>query len=774
MCPLAALLILSRSPLRHPCMFSLTIFPRRSALSVHSHPFNFFPSHAARAHLSSAISAGPSVQVLVSQLREQIWHCSTAPLPPTHDLHYAYRSLRRALRNNNHVQSPDDVPPLLTPTDLHNALDVLATSAKLDDFRLIIDLLDDMTPVFGHVVSEDTHHTVVRALADSGRTTALLKWLSTMPTKPGHVQPTLEFWHMFMDHCLVHSNTQTMSRGIHVMQSQGRPANNMTYKFLIRKVFTSSSHHFLWTIRIVNHVSRARLPFDDTLLDMMSEGFNGLGLPSQAARSEEVYRSRFLDHHHQPPERRGQDFNMQLAQTFRAHGQAAAVQLYRTLRRHGFQPSQATLTSLLGDARRGEDVAFWERTFEIKAGSHVWSKVIRNALLSGLPLAVLEVYRAARAGGVTVDLVLAEPVIRSLCSSSLQSPTDAALDLAVKIYREIEETLPETKTTNLGPQVALFQTLLRALSVSANKTKYMPIAIDLLEDMKQRGLSESAHVTSLVILLMRSASNFAEAFDAYKTIRERTRIPFQAKGYAAILHTFTTLKFGNRTVPPWQDYFQIVKDMQEDGSPVLPHLYTNMLRQMARMAARAKPSDADYIPSLQKIVHAARDIQNLVTMSTATVKTLDTPFWNQLMDTYQRAGAFEDARRVWGKLFHEGRADASSVSIIFDACGYAHAGRTAVQVFASLRASGYKLNLRNWHAWLECLCRLGQLDEAARYFCLEMGNGPDGVPPDEQGSRILLKFADQRGVGDEVRMRIRRFLPALWEKLPSDIVQGPY
>ncbi len=323
------------------------------------------------------------------------------------------------------------------------------------------------------------------------------------------------------------------------MQSQGRPANNMTYKFLIRKVFTSSSHHFLWTIRIVNHVSRARLPFDDTLLDMMLEGFNGLGLPSQAARSEEVYRSRFLDHHHQPPERRGQDFNMQLAQTFRAHGQAAAVQLYRTLRRHGFQPSQATLTSLLGDARRGEDVAFWERTFEIKAGSHVWFKVIRNALLSGLPLAVLEVYRAARAGGVTVDLVLAEPVIRSLCSSSLQSPTDAALDLAVKIYREIEETPPETKTTNLGPQVALFQTLLRALSASANKTKYMPIAIDLLEDMKQRGLSESAHVTSLVILLMRSASNFAEAFDAYKTIRERTRIPFQAKGYAAILHTFT-------------------------------------------------------------------------------------------------------------------------------------------------------------------------------------------------------------------------------------------
>ena len=755
-------------------MFSPRIFPQCRALLAHSRPLNSFLSRPPCGRLSSTSTAGPSVQVLASQLREHIWHCSTAPLPPTHELHYAYRSLRRALRDTGRVVFLGDMRGLLTRADLHNALDVLATSAKLDDFRLIIDLLDDMTPIFGHAVTEDTHHTIVRALADSGRTTALLKWLSTMPTKPGHVQPTLEFWHMFMDHCLTHSNIQIMSRGIHVMQSQGRPANNVTYKFLIRKVLMSSSHRFLWTIRIINRISRARLPFDDALLGMILEGFNGLGLPSQAARSEAVYRSRFLDHQQPPRERHGQDFNMQLAQTFRAHGQAAAVQLCRSLRRHGFQPTQATFTSLLGDARRVEDVTFWEQTFEIKAGSRVWSKVIRNALLLGSPPAVLEIYLAAKAGGVTVDLALAEPVIRSLCSSSLQAPTDAALDLAVKIYREIEEApSSEAKAAGFGPQVALFQTLLRALSVSSNKTKYMPIAIDLLEEMKRRGLSESAHVTSLVILLMRSASSFAEAFDAYKSVRERTRIPFKAKGYAAILHTFTTLKFDNRTVPPWQDYFHIVKDMQEDGSPVLPHLYTNMLRQMARMAVRAKPSDADYISSLQKIVQAARDVQNLVTMSTATVKTLDTPFWNQLMDTYQRAGAFEDARRVWDKLFHEGRADSASVSIIFDACGYAHAGRTAVQVFASLRANGYGLNLRNWHAWLECLCRLGQLDDATRYFCLEMNSGPHGVSPDEQGARILLKFANQRGVGDEVRMRIQRFLPALWEKLPPDIAQGP-
>jgi hypothetical protein len=766
MCPFVALCILSRSPpFAGTCMFSLRIFPQCRALLAHSRPFNFIPSHPSRARLSSTSTSDLSVQVLASQLRERIWHCSTTALPPTHELHYAYRSLRRALRDpSRSVKFPDDVRGLLTRADLHNALDVLATSAKPDDFRLIIDLLDDMAPVFGYVVTEDTHHTVIRALADGGRTTTLLKWLSTMPTKPGHVQPTLELWHMFMDHCLVHSNIQTMSQGIHVMQSQRRLANNVTYRFLIRKVFMSSSHRFLWTIRIINRVSRARLPFDDMLLGMMLEGFNGLGLHSQAARAEEVYRSRFWDHQRPPPEQHGQDFNMQLARTERAHGKAAAVQLYHSLRWQGFQPTQATLMSLLGHARRAEDVVFWERTFKIKAGSRVWSKVTRNARFMGSPPA-LEIYLAAKAAGVTVDLALAEPVILSLCSSSLQVPTDAALDLAVKVYRDIEEAPP----SDFDLQLKLFYTLMRALSTSSNKTKYMPIAIDLLEDMKRRGLSESMHVTGLVVLLMRSASSFAEAFDAYKTVRERTRIPFTARGYAAILHTFSTLKFDNRTLPPWQDYFQIVKDIQEDGSPPLPHLYTSLLRQLARMSARPKPSTSN----LQKIVHATREVHDLVTMSNNAIVTMDDrPFWNQLMDTYQRAGAFEDAWRVWDKLFQEGRVNATSISIIFDACGYAPAGRTAVQIFASLRASGYRLDRGNWHAWLECLCRVGQLDEAARYFCLEMGSGPHDVPPDLGGARILLKFADQRGVQDEMWMRIRRFLPDLCKQLSQDILRG--
>ena len=713
-----------------------------------------------------ASSVAP-IPFLAAQLRVHIWHCSAKPSHPTLDLHSAYRSLRGALRDS---QSRDqDGHSLLTRTDLHNALDVLAASAKSDDFHLIVDMLDDMMPLFGHLVTADTHRTVLRALADSGNTTALLKWLTAMPTKPGNVQPTLEFWHIFMEHCLVHSDIQSMSRGTQVMRSQACPPNTATYELLIRKVFMSSSHHFLWIVRIINHMSRAELPPDDGLLVTLLEGFNGLGSPAQAARVEEIYRSRVSIRQYR--RQRGREISTQLIQAFRRSGRGAAVELYLTLRGRGYRPSQHTLICLLDDAYKVDDVTFWERTFEIKAGSRVWSKVARNALLMRSPIAVLEIYRAVKSAGVPIDLSFAEPVIRTLCSTSLRPPKDAALDLAIEVYREIKEVPSSEARTLHGRQVALFQTLFRALSASANKTKYMPIAIDLLEEIKQRGYSDSAHITSLVILLMRSASSFAEAFDAYKTVRERTQIPFQAKGYGAILHTFTTLKIGNRTIPPWQEYFQIVKDMQDDGSPVVPHLYTNMFRQMVRWAKSANPSNPAHIISLQKLVHTAREVQHLLSISTTV--TLDTVFWNQLMDTYQRAGAFDDALRIWDKLFLEGRINGASVSIIFDACGYACAGRTAVQVFSALRASGYKLNQNNWHAWLECLCRLGQIDEAARYFCIEMGSGPHGVPPDAEGSRILFKFANQRGLADELRLRIQRFLPALWEKLQSEYCTRP-
>ena len=149
--------------------------------------------------------------------------------------------------------------------------------------------------------------------------------------------------------------------------------------------------------------------------------------------------------------------------------------------------------------------------------------------------------------------------------------------------------------------------LLRARSFSIfqqqNGILYMPICHchrpfrgDEAADVEL--LSESAHVLTSPAILPPLTRNHCpqvspEAFDACSSSTRpsgasalrlalaRRSIPFQAKGYAAILyalHTFTTLKSDNRTGSPAimarQDlqYFQIVRTDPQ----FLPRLYTSL------------------------------------------------------------------------------------------------------------------------------------------------------------------------------------------------------
>jgi len=106
------------------------------------------------------------------------------------------------------------------------------------------------------------------------------------------------------------------------------------------------------------------------------------------------------------------------------------------------------------------------------------------------------------------------------------------------------------------------------------------------------------------------------------------------------------------------------------------------------------------------------------------------------------------------------------VSIILDGCGYAGQWQTATQICSKLLNDGYSFNLRTWHAWLECLCRLGKLDEAVKMVCLSMGKQ---VRPDVNTVKILFHFAKKTKQLHNVQVRIRRYLPDLYHSLPEDL-----
>ena len=71
------------------------------------------------------------------------------------------------------------------------------------------------------------------------------------------------------------------------------------------------------------------------------------------------------------------------------------------------------------------------------------------------------------------------------------------------------------------------------------------------------------------------------------------------------------------------------------------------------------------------------------------------------------------------------------------------------------------MNRRNWNAWIECLGRLGRLEEAFDVVSEGMRIEENLELPDEEAVKILLSFAAKAGKVDEIRERLHQRFPEL-------------
>jgi pentatricopeptide repeat protein len=217
--------------------------------------------------------------------------------------------------------------------------------------------------------------------------------------------------------------------------------------------------------------------------------------------------------------------------------------------------------------------------------------------------------------------------------------------------------------------------------------------------------------------------------------------------------------------------------MREAGYPVNAKVYSIILQQLGFAATKLRRSqreasqeesqtstgDAVTIPSIQR---AIRRIHQIL-LTDAAVQP-DTVAWNTLMDAYQRAGCLRDAYRVWESLWLSRSFDNASISIMADACGHAGAHAEAVQIFPRILKYGFKMNVRNWNAWLECLCRLNRGEEAVEVLCKEMGK--NGNPePNEDSIHLILGFARGKVGEMGVKKQIQWHYPALWRSLGLEL-----
>ena len=98
---------------------------------------------------------------------------------------------------------------------------------------------------------------------------------------------------------------------------------------------------------------------------------------------------------------------------------------------------------------------------------------------------------------------------------------------------------------------------------------------------------------------------------------------------------------------------------------------------------------------------------------------------------------------------------------------YADAYGIATKIWDNLMSTHFPLNLHNWSTWLECLCRMGQVEEAVKVLCLEMGSGKGSraIKPDVHCARLVLSFASRKNEEEIVLRRIKQYLPTIWSKL---------
>jgi len=711
------------------------------------------------------------IEALVHKLHKSVWTNHLA------DIHKCYPVLVEDVQK---VKTAS--PSILNREQLRDLLDILAASGRSFDLALIERILSDMPDVFSLQPTPDDHTAVIRALIRSGNVQTIHRWLVTMPQKPGHINPSLQQWHLFLEYCREKGEAGIIRVAIKTMRKSGCRPTNASFKILIEALFETSSPvpHVNVFSSVMDDMMKEGLRYDPAIAASLHLWYSKLGHNRRASQVERLYHSRFMN----PKEGRKEEpkWNNRLRNEAEKHGTRAAVNLCKIYQQKGTVSSHLALLTILRNSSNLNDLRYAETELGVQANVVHWSILINNAVRSGDVTMALSIYTHAQKSGIRPDAAMVHPIISALCRTTIKPPSEAAIDQALILYQDLANTDPfdESNTSqgtsatgpnhSPGPDANIYNSLLRALSSSANVSKCYPLAMSLLDDMQARNISmgDSMTTTSLTILLMRKSSDLSQAFDIYRRICTTEGSVVDAEGYTVLLNAFCKLSLARHPLPSLRYYFEMVKDMRNAGHSLTVEVYTILLRQLASLVTRM--TNHEYPPTFRDdLIAAIRRVHNHLTVDASI--SPDPPLWNQLMDTYQRAGCFEEACKIWDMVYLSGRFDNASVSIILDACGFAGAWHVAKQIYSTLLGDGFSFNQRNWYAWVECLCRLGKLNQAVKMVCLEMGKHQDDVAPDVETVRILLKFASETKQQNEVQSRIRQYLPKLWETLPRELQQ---
>ncbi|KAF8514491.1 hypothetical protein JB92DRAFT_2919015 [Gautieria morchelliformis] len=438
----------------------------------------------------------------------------------------------------------------------------------------------------------------------------------------------------------------------------------------------------------------------------------------------------------------------------------------------------------------------------------------------------LEIKKLARP-----DVEMADSLISALCWGTLQAPPRLQVFQALQVYKDLVEAEQRRADDGKGffdsrsiptaeeqrYYTRIYNTLLRALSAppsvksshrdlgSEVQEEYAKVSMEILAAMEARGLvPDNRAVCSVLLLRFRSARDHEEAYAFYKSLvvelevahsRGSNVVPSNSpdsrptsgtpplldlQGYRRVLNAFGKLSFPSAPVAPAPLWFAIGKDMRDRGHPVTIEDYTIYLGNI-----RAQTTSPFSLQRTAIGLARSQDEESRIEGMLACVKQVhkqlaldvnvlpDATFMNTLANAYQYLGAFDDALNVFNTMWLSGRVDSVTPIIMFDACGHARRPREASLIWCKLVGRGWQFDKHTLDTWVECLCRLGNVEAACKFVCMYMGRDKAGYSskgdtrPDVQTCLILLKLSWVVGQNLDVKEKIRTHLPHIWKQLTS-------
>lgn len=454
---------------------------------------------------------------------------------------------------------------------------------------------------------------------------------------------------------------------------------------------------------------------------------------------------------------------------------------FAMLKRSGFWPDQRSFYVLLAYIN---DIATFkrvERVFGIAA-----SPFIRNAFFNIYGRKhgnekLLRLLQEAKEHGMPQDWAIISAVITLLCNNlqvgRILSESNVDIDTSMEMYLIAIRADEEYIKTGLRLRDVLdglslyehfedsFVDLINAISNLPKNEKYTTFALKMMRHSHSVGLKiDSRSACAYLVMLIRSATSYGDALERYRSGHEQARHHISHKQYAKILNEYCTLQFANAacSYPPFNGCVAILNDMQETGHALANVHFSILVKYLTKIAnSFIEMRDKDEQATLRKGCIDITDRVFAYIMCESTVY-LNLVLLAQFMDVHSRLKNFDGVAKLWRMICADGMTHNASVSIVFDACGYNGEYEFAREVKAKFDRDGFVMNRNNWSSWLECLCRLGKIDEAVHELVERAPRDNEGQP-DSLSVRVILSFADKAKRRGTIQPQLRQHFPKFFE-----------